>query len=88
VAVYSLGFPLWPVVILQVHIPKTNNSRGSFLDTEQEVELAMVIPVYDDYCSLFEMLDSGLFLTQKEQWLSGSAVLQQGCLCYQPSLAD
>lgn len=49
-AVYSLGFPPWPVVVLQEHTAGLNNSRGSFLDTEEEeVELAVVILDYGDH---------------------------------------
>lgn len=43
-----------------------NNSRGSFLDMEEE-DLAVVILDYGDCWSLFEILDCGLFLTQEEK---------------------
>lgn len=33
VAVYSLGFPQWPVVIPQVHITRINRNWGPFFDT-------------------------------------------------------
>lgn len=46
-AVYSLGISPWPAVILQVPIARMNNSRGSFLDMEEE-DLAVVILDYGD----------------------------------------
>lgn len=82
VAVYSLGFPQWPVVILQVHITRMNRNWGPFLT--QGVELPVVILDYDDYCKYFWNF---------RQWFvadpEGAVCLWQCCcLCHQPPLAD
>lgn len=63
VAVYSLGFPPLPVVILQIHVPKMNSSRGSSSDTGGELDV--VILDYGEGWNLFEILGSGLVLSQK-----------------------
>lgn len=72
-AVYSLGFPRWPVIIPQAHITRMNRNLGSFSDTRSGIACCNL--EYDDYWKYFEILGRGLLLTQKVQCVSGSAAV-------------